>query len=104
MVLPARRTVVYIGLLAAVFLVAITASWAPLGTRIDNYAYDSIFEFQLHRKPPWQTESIVLAIDEHSLKEFGGRLGLRHALADALERIAAASPKAVAVDAILADP
>ena len=104
MVLPGRRTVAYLGLLAAVFVVAITASWTPLGTRIDNYAYDSIFEFQLHRKPPWHTESIVLAIDEHSLSEFGGRLGLRHALADALEQIAAASPKAVAVDAILADP
>ncbi len=101
MVLPGRRTVAYIGLLAAVFLVALMASWTPLGTRIDNYVYDSIF--QLYRAKPWETESIVLAIDENSLKEFGGRLGLRHALADALQRIAAASPKAVAVDAILAD-
>jgi signal transduction histidine kinase len=103
MLLPGRRTVAYTGSLAAVFMVALAASWTPLGTRIDNYVYDSIFEFQLHRKPPWQTESIVLAIDEHSLIQFGGRLGLRHALADALQRIAAASPKAVAVDAILAD-
>src|SRR5579864_8320399 len=103
MLLPGRRTVAYTGLLAAVFIVALAASWTPLGTRIDNYVYDSIFEFQLHRKPPWQTASIVLAIDEDSLTEFGGRLGLRHALADALQRIAAAAPKAVAVDAILAD-
>lgn len=98
---PGRRTVAYTGLLAAVFLVALTASWTPLGTRIDNYVYDSIF--QLYRAKPWQTESIVLAIDELSLKEFGGRPGLRHALAVALQRIAAAEPKAVAVDAILAD-
>ena len=101
MLLPARRTVAYTGLLAAAFLVAVTASWTPLGTRIDNYAYDSIF--QLYRAQPWQTESIVLAIDELSLSTFGGRLGLRQSLADALQRIAAVSPKAVAVDAILAD-
>ena len=101
MLLPARRTVAYTGLLAAAFLVAVTASWTPLGTRIDNYAYDSIF--QLYRTQPWQTESIVLAINEQSLSAFGGRLGLRQSLADALQRIAAVSPKAVAVDAILAD-
>src|SRR5690242_13517284 len=101
MLLPGRRTVAYTGLLAAVFVVAVTASWTPLGTRIDNYVYYSIF--QLYRAKPWQTESIVLAIDEASLKEFGGRLGLRRALAGALQRIATAEPKVVAVDAILAD-
>jgi signal transduction histidine kinase len=101
MLLPGRRTVAYTGLLAAAFLVALTASWTPLGARIDNYVYDSIF--QMDRTQPWQTESIVLAIDELSLSAFGGRLGLRQALADGLQRIAAASPKAVAVDAILAD-
>ena len=101
MVFPGRRTLAYTGLLGAAFLVAITASWTPLGTRIDNYVYDSIF--QLDRSQPWQTESMVLAIDELSLSLFRGRMGLRQAMADALQRIAAASPKAVAVDAILAD-
>jgi CHASE2 domain-containing sensor protein len=79
---------------------AVTASWTPLGTRIDSYVYD--WMFRLYRPEPWQTESIVLAIDEHSLSAYR-RLGMRKALADGLGRIAAASPKAVAVDAILAD-
>jgi signal transduction histidine kinase len=100
MVLPGRRTVAYTGLLAAAFLVAVTASWTPLGARIDSYVYD--WMFRLYRPVPWQTESIVLAIDEHSLSAYR-RLGMRKALADGLGRIAAASPKAVAVDAILAD-
>lgn len=100
MFLPGRRTLTYTGVLAAALLVAVTASWTPLGTQIDSYVYD--WMFRLYSPQPWQTESIVLAIDEHSLSAFR-RLGLRKALADGLGRIAAVSPKAVAVDAILAD-
>ena len=99
--LPNRHTLAYTGLLAAAFVVAIGASWTPLGTRIDNYAYDSIF--LLYQPPPWQTESIVLAIDEPSLANFGGLPGLRLALAEGLQLIALAGPKAVAVDVIPAD-
>ena len=96
-----RHSFAYAGLLAAVFVFALLASWTPLGTQIDNYVYD--WNFRLYHPKPWPTESIVLAIDESSLRAFNGRLGLRKALADGLERIASASPKAVAVDAILAD-
>lgn len=99
--LPNRHTIAYFGLLTAAFVVAIVASWTPLGTRIDNYVYDSIF--LLYQPPPWQTESIVLAIDEPSLAAFGGLPGLRLALADGLQRIAPAGPRAVAVDVIPAD-
>ena len=99
--LPNRHTLAYIGLLAAAFVVAIVASWTPLGTRIDNYVYDSIF--LLYQPPLGQTESIVLAIDEPSLAAFGGVPGLRLALADGLQLIAPAAPKAVAVDVIPAD-
>ncbi len=98
---PNRHTLAYIGLLAAAFVVAIVASWTPFGTRIDNYVYDSIF--LLYQPPSWQTESIVLAIDEPSLAAFGGLPGLRLALADGLQLIAPAAPKAVAVDVIPAD-
>jgi CHASE2 domain-containing sensor protein len=77
MLLPARRTVAYTGLLAAAFVMAVTASWTPLGTRIDSYVYD--WMFRLYRPEPWQTESIVLAIDEHSLSAYR-RLGMRKAL------------------------
>ena len=99
--LPNRHTLAYVGLLAAAFVVAIVASWTPLGTRIDNYVYDSIF--LLYQPPSWQTESIVLAIDEPSLAAFGGVPGLRLALADGLQLIAPAAPRAVAVDVIPAD-
>ncbi len=95
------RRFAYSGLLAGALVVALAASWTPLGAQIDNSVYDWIF--RVANQQPWQPESIVLAIDEASLKVFGGRLGLRGALAEGLERIAAAPPKAVAVDAILAD-
>jgi signal transduction histidine kinase len=101
MSLPTRRTFAYAGLLAVAFLVALIASWTPLGTQIDNTVYD--WSFRLHRPQPWQTESIVLAIDERSLSAFGGALGLRKALAEGLQRIAPARPRAVAVDVTPAD-
>ncbi|MBZ5590686.1 MAG: CHASE2 domain-containing protein [Acidobacteriia bacterium] len=98
---PSRHTFAYAALLAAAFAVALAASWTPLGTRIDNYVYDSIF--LLYQPAPWQPESAILAIDEPSLHDFGGLPGLRMALAEGLTRIAAASPRAVAVDVIPAD-
>ena len=101
MSLPNRHTLAYGGLLIAAFALALTASWTPLGTRIDNYVYDTTF--RLYRTSPWRTESIILAIDEPSLTAYGGRPGLRRAVAAALELIAPVSPKAVAVDVIPAD-
>src|ERR1700747_923501 len=96
--LPNPHTFAYTGLLTVAFIVAIVASWTPLGTRIDNYVYDTIF--LLYQPPPWQTESIVLAIDEPSLANFGGLPGLRLALAEGLQAIAPASPRAVGGDVI----
>ena len=99
--LPNRHTLAYVALVAAAFVVAIVASWTPLGLRIDNYVYDTVF--LLYQPPPGQTESIVLAIDEPSLTAFGGLPGLRLALAEALQLVAPAVPKVVAVDVIPAD-
>ncbi len=93
---------IYVALLAVALGAALFAAWTPLGTQIDQYAYDWIF--RLYRPRPWQTETILLAIDERSLQAFGGMAGLRNALAEGLERIAPASPKAVAIDVTLADP
>ena len=59
--------------------------------------------FRLYQPPAWQPQSILLAIDEPSLNAYGGVPGLRKPLAEALRLIAPASPKAVAVDLILAD-
>ena len=87
-----RQRLAYAGFLALAFMIALTASWTQLGTQIDNYVYD--WMFRLYSPQPWQTQSIVLAIDEPSLSAFGGRLGFRKALAKGLERIAVAHPRA----------
>jgi signal transduction histidine kinase len=78
-------------------------SWTSLGLEFDNYAYDFLFRAE----PPalWQPSSIILAIDEQTLAQYGGYpVALRGALADGLDRIQAAHPAAVAVDTILSDP
>ena len=46
----------------------------------------------------------LLAIDEASLADIRGRRNLRCALGEALERVAAAGPRAVAIDLILTEP
>src|ERR1039458_2684886 len=98
---PSRQNAIYWALLAASFAVALTASWTTFGAQIDNDAYD--WMFRLYQPPAWQPESILLAIDEVSLNAYGGVRGMRKPLAEALERISAVSPKAVAVDVILTD-
>ena len=87
-------------LLATAFLVAVAGSWL-FGVQLDNAAYDVMF--RNYRPAPWKTQSVVLGIDEAALQEFGGMSGMRGPLARALRSVAAASPKAVAIDVILAD-
>ena len=91
----------YAGLLGAVFVIAVPASWLFFG-QVDNYAYDEMF--RLYQPKPWQPQSVILAIDEASLLEFGGMAHIRRPLAAAVRLIDQAGPKAVAVDVILADP
>jgi len=96
-----RQSATYWALLAGVFVLAVTASWTSLGAQIDNDAYD--WMFRLYQPHAWQPESIMLAIDEPSLNAYGGVPGLRKPLAEALQIIATAAPKTVAVDLILTD-
>ena len=98
---PTRRLAAYAGLLALALAVALASGWTSLAARIDNYAYDFLF----NRFPPPAVEpaSVVLAVDEETLKTMGGGRHIRTILADGLERIAPAEPKAVAIDYILAD-
>ncbi len=88
-------------MLAGGFVVAVAASWTGLGAQMDNNAYD--FMFRLHRPRPWQTETILLTIDELTLQAVHGIRGIRAPLARGLEAIAKAPPKAVAIDLIFAD-
>jgi len=96
-----QRTAAYVGLLAAVFAVAVAGSW-QFGSTLDNAAYD--FMFRRYQPPPWQTQSAILAIDESTLNSIpDGIYGIRGPMAEALQLVAAARPKAVAVDVILSE-
>ena len=94
------RAVGYLSVLAASFVLAMVAGW--LGTAIDDDAYD--WMFRNHPVAARQTQAIVLAADEESLTNLGEMRELRGFMAEGLERVAAAGPKAVAVDVILAGP
>src|SRR5258708_2030014 len=96
-----RQTVEYVGVLTGALVIALVSSWTSLGGQIDKDAYDIIF--RIYRPPERDQQSIVLGIDEESFHTFGGVRGLRKAVADGLERVAAAAPKAVAIDVTLAD-
>jgi signal transduction histidine kinase len=95
------NTLRYAGLLALAFLAGVAASYF-VNPYFDNYAYD--FMFRLYRPAPWRPQSVVLAIDETTLRKYGGMDSIRKPLADGLKLIAGAAPRAVAVDLILADP
>ena len=91
----------YLAIVLAGAAIAVTSNWMFAGP-IDNDAYD--YFFKRYPPPAWTPESIVVAINEQTFRDYGGPRNTRTILADALERIAAAQPKAVAVDVILADP
>jgi signal transduction histidine kinase len=96
-----RQAAGYLATLVACFLVAQAGGWTGFADQVDGISYDVMFRLS----PPAikSPGSIILAIDESSLKQFGGMRMLRGALAEALERIAPERPKAVAVDLVLAD-
>jgi signal transduction histidine kinase len=91
----------YIGLLAVALAAGIALTWF-LGAQLDHYAYD--FMFRLYKPKLAAPQSVLLAIDEKTLRSCGGlrgNPGIRKPLADALRLTAAA--KSVAVDLIFAD-
>jgi signal transduction histidine kinase len=95
-----NSTATYVALLAGSFAIAVCLSWI-FGKQVNNWAYDSMF---LARPAgPVNPQAVVLAIDELTLMESGGIRGIRKPLARALDLLAGAKPKAVAVDVILAD-
>jgi signal transduction histidine kinase len=96
-----RQWIGYGAVLGACFLAALAAGWTALGLQLDNDVYDFLFRFQA--RPASEPESVILAIDEPTLLEMGGMRRIRSILAEGLERIARAAPRAVIVDLILAD-
>ncbi|MEO7651668.1 MAG: CHASE2 domain-containing protein, partial [Bryobacteraceae bacterium] len=96
-----RHAIEYVGILAGSLVLALTVSWTSLGTQIDNDAYG--WMFRLYHPAPREPQSMILEIDERSLKESGGMRGIRRALAEGLERLTPVGPRAIAIDVILAD-
>ncbi len=90
------------GLLAITWVTGLAVSWTPPAREIDHYAYD--FIFRLHAPATRPLDSIVLGIDEETLRDVGGVGGIRTALAQGLDLIAPMKPRAVAIDIILAEP
>lgn len=96
-----KRTLAYAGVVAAGFLAGTLAGWTALAVRIDHYAYDLMT--RLSPGEDGTAQSVVVAIDEETLGARGGMRRIRPILTEALEGIAAAQPKAVAIDVILSD-
>ena len=98
---PSKETAGFVATLTVCFLVALVAGWTTFGVQLDNDAYD--FMFRLHPPQAGTPESAILAVDERTLREMGGMRNIRTIIADGLELIQAAQPKAVVIDLILAD-
>lgn len=91
----------YWGLLSIALVLGFLGSLTPLADQTNKNVYD--YFFRTYQPPPWTLSSVILAIDEKTLREFNGMRGVRGALAKGLQLIREAHPKAVAVDVILAD-
>jgi len=75
------------------------AGWPA--TRFNNYAYDWLLAGEPAAN--WTPQSVIVAIDEETFHEQGGVHAIRTILANAMLKIAAAAPKAVASDVTLPD-
>ena len=90
-----NSTASYVGLLLASFALALFTSYI-LGSQLNIWAYDAMY--RASRPPAIQPESVVLAIDELTLVQYGGIRGIRRPIAEALRILAPAKPKVVAID------
>ena len=99
--LPNRRALGYVAILAVTLGLAMALGWTALAAQIDDDAYDWIFRLN----PPVATQphSLILAIDDPTFSALGGVRAQRTMLAQALELLAPAQPKVVAIDMVLAD-
>lgn len=91
----------YSAILACCFAIAVAAGWTSLGAQLDADLYDFLFRLTAAERPA--PTAILLGIDERTYGKFGGLAAIRRILADGLPKVAAAKPKVVVVDVILAD-
>jgi signal transduction histidine kinase len=87
----------------AVVVVCFCAAFAlsTVSQRIDNAAYDWISS---RHQPDWAPQSVVVGINEKTFEAMGGPRARRRILSEALDQLAEAKPKLVAIDVILHDP
>ncbi|MEO8099828.1 MAG: CHASE2 domain-containing protein [Acidobacteriota bacterium] len=93
------RTAGYVGVLLGCFAAGMLAGWNQLARRVNNQTYDLLAKPEAGMKA---VEAVIVAIDEPTLREMGELRNLRPIVTKALRKIAAAKPRAVAVDLILA--
>jgi len=98
---PSRRTLGFIALLAVTLALAMVLGWTALAAQIDEYGYD--WMFRLNPPAAARPHCLILAIDDASFSAMGGVRAYRTMLAKALELLAPAQPKVVAIDMVLAD-
>jgi signal transduction histidine kinase len=94
-----KRNLAYVSVLTGCVIAGTLAGW--LGSRIDNYAYDTLT--RLSPPPEGPTQSVVVGIDEETFAAQGGPRRMRPILTGALRELAAVHPKTVALDVILSD-
>lgn len=102
--MPSKRkqTAAYIALIAGCFGFGMLIGWPDaVAFPMNNDFYRRMLRNQEPGARP--LESILVAIDEPTLNARGGMRNLRPILAEALSKIAAAHPKAVAIDVTLPD-
>jgi signal transduction histidine kinase len=88
-----------VAVVAACFCVAFALS--TVAQRIDNAFYDWISS---RHQPEWEPQSVVVGINEKTFEAMGGPRARRKILSEALDDLAEAKPKLVAIDVILHDP
>ncbi len=87
-------------MLSVALTAGMLAGWSQAGIRIDNQLYDRLSTDTEATSP---AQSVVVAITERVFRERGGQPAMRTILAEALNDLASAHPRAVALDVILAD-
>jgi len=97
-----RKLGAYAAVTGAAFLLALLVGWSAIGTQIDNYAYDLLFRYR--PTPVHQPNSVIVAIDDATLKNEGGQRNYRVILREGLESIGRGHPSAVVIDMTLTDP
>ena len=94
------RIAKYTGILAVCLALGLLGGFNPLAVRIDLPAYDVMLSML---SDTWTPQSVIVKIDEETLGAGRGMRNIRTILAQTLDSLALAQPKAVALDITLHD-